>query len=147
MTSLAFTSAGTTIAISAAAPATFDGAGYGALTYTPISEITDLGTFGKTFTLVTHNPLGNRQTIKRKGSYNNGTLSLKLARVPSDPGQALLIAARDSDSVYSFVVTLQQGTKLYFQATPLSYTTNIGTVNQITAAECALEITSDIVEV
>jgi Phage tail tube protein, TTP len=147
MTSLAFTSAGTTLGITATAPSTFDGAGYGALTYTNIAEITDLGTFGKAYTLVTHNPLGNRQTVKRKGSYNNGALTLKLARVPTDAGQALLIAARDSDAVYSCVVTLQTGTKLYFQATVMSYTTNVGTVNQITAAEVSVEITNDIVEV
>jgi hypothetical protein len=145
--SLAFTSAGTTIGITATAPSTLDAAGYGALTYTGIGEVTDIGALGKTYTLVTHNPLGNRQTIKRKGSYNNGALSCKMARVPTDAGQAILVAARDSDNVYTFCVTLQTGTKLYFQATVLSYVTNVGTVNQITAADVSIEITSDVVEV
>lgn len=145
--SLAFTSAGTTLGVTASAPATLDSAGYGALTYTNIGEVTDLGSFGKTFTLVTHNPLGNRQTIKRKGSYNNGALTLKMARVPTDSGQALLIAARDTDAVYTFVVTLQTGTKLYFLGTVMGYNTNVGTVNQITAADVSLEVTSDIIEV
>jgi hypothetical protein len=106
-----------------------------------------MGTFGKVYTLVTHNPLATRQTIKRKGSYNNGTMALKMARVPTDAGQALLIASRDSDTAYSFVVTLQTGTKMYFQGTALSYDVVVSTVNTILSADTSLEITSDIFEV
>jgi hypothetical protein len=37
------TVAGSTLSVSVAAPATYDTAGYTALTYTPVGEITDLG--------------------------------------------------------------------------------------------------------
>jgi hypothetical protein len=149
MASNAFTSAGTTIAISASLPATYDAAGFGAvgMTYTTIGEITDAGEFGKEYNLVTHNPLADRKTYKRKGSYNNGSMTLQMGRVPDDAGQVLLLAAQDSDDSYSFKITLQDGTVNYFTGQVMSYRTSIGSVDQITSASVTVEVDSDIVEV
>jgi hypothetical protein len=146
MPSDAFTSAGTTIGVSAALPATFDAAGFGALTFTDIGEVVDGGELGRVYEVVKHNPLATRETIKRKGSFDSGSLSLQMARVPSDAGQAILVAAVDSDASHSFEVTLQDGTILWFTAQIFSYLTKIGTTNQITAAQVNVEIDSDIVE-
>lgn len=147
MPSKAFTSAGTTLAVTATAPATYNAAGYAALTWVPIAELTDIGEFGQKYNLVTHNPISSRQTIKRKGSYNNGTLQLKMARAPSDAGQALLVAAANSDASYSYRVTLQDGTKLYFTAQAMGYATMVGSVDTITGASLDLEIDENIIEV
>jgi len=70
------TSAGSVIAISttATAPATYDATGLAALTYAAIGEVTNLGEYGRVYNLVTHNPLASRKTVKRKGSYNDGTI-------------------------------------------------------------------------
>lgn len=138
------TSAGTTIALSAAAPATYDQAGFDALTYTTIGEAIDLGSFGKEFNLVTYNPLGDRKTRKFKGSYNNGSVSVTLAQDDTDAGQVLAIAAADSDSNYSFKVTLQNGDIRYFVAKVMSYTTDVGTVDDITGATLNIEIDDDV---
>lgn len=145
--SLAFTSAGTTLSISAAAPATYNAAGFAALTWTEIGEVSDLGEFGRTYNLVTFNTLGNRRTVKRKGSYNDGTIAAQMARTPSDAGQTILTAAVDSDASYSVKIVLQDGTIFYTTAQVMSYTTNIGSVDQITSATVNLEIDNDIVEV
>lgn len=145
-TSPVFTSAGTTIQVSASLPGTYNLSSFAGLSYTAIGEVTDLGEFGREYNLVTHNPLGDRRTVKRKGSYNDGAVSMTLARVPSDAGQALLIAGLDSDNSYSFKVTLQDGTIQYFTAQIMSYTTNIGGVDQITSASVTLEIDDDIIE-
>ena len=146
MASNAFTSAGTTVAVSASLPGAYTATGFGALTYTDIGEVTQAGEFGKQYALVTHNPLGDRETYKFKGSYNNGTLSLQMGRVPSDAGQTILVAALASDNSYSFEVTLQNGTILYFTGQIMSYTTNVGGVDQITSATVNVEIDSAIVE-
>jgi len=143
----AFTSAGTKISISATAPATYDATGFGALTYTEIGEVTELGEFGRTYNIVTFNPLGDRRTVKRKGAYNDGTIAAQMARVPSDAGQAILTAALASDDSYSMKVVLQDGTIFYFSAQIASYTTNVGSVDQITAASVNIEIDNDIIEV
>jgi hypothetical protein len=146
----AFTSAGTTVGISLnTSPTTFDNnvtTGYASLTYTAISEITDAGEFGRTYNLVTHLRLGERRTVKRKGSFNDGQMTLQLARVSSDAGQTALIAALDADQDSSFEVTLQDGTKLWFLAQVLSYTTSVGNTDQITGSTVTIEVTSDIVE-
>lgn len=147
MASNAFTSAGTTISISAVLPATYDSAGFAALTFTTIGEITDAGEYGKTYNLVSHNPLGDRKTYKFKGSYNNGSMTLQMGRVPDDAGQTILLAALDSDNSYSIKVVLQDGTINYFTAQIMSYTTSVGSVDQITAATVSIEIDSDVTEV
>jgi hypothetical protein len=141
------TSAGTTIEISASNPATYNAAGFGALSYSAVGEIVDAGEYGRTYNLVTHNPLDSRKTVKKKGSYNDGTMTLQVARDPSDAGQAILVTALDSDSDHSFKVTLQDGTIQYFAAQVLSYTTGVGSADQITNATIQIELTDAIVEV
>lgn len=141
------TSAGTKIHVTATAPATYDAAGFGAGVYTEIGEVTDLGEFGRQYNLVTHNPLGNRRTVKRKGSYNDGTVSMQLGRDTSDAGQTILATAVDDDDSHYFKVVLQDGTIFYFSAQVMSYTTNVGSVDQITGSTVSLEIDNDIIEV
>jgi hypothetical protein len=136
------TSAGSTLAIAAAQPATYNAAGYAALTPTIIGEITDLGEFGRDYALVTHNPVDTRATVKRKGSYNEGTMDLKLALDPDDAGQIIAKAASISDDDHSFELTLQDGTIYYFQAQVMSFKVGVGSVDQITGASIKLELTS-----
>lgn len=145
----AFTSAGTTVEIDLNnSPATNDAAGFAALlSFEAVGEIADAGEFGRQYNLVTHLRLDERRTIKRKGSFNDGQMTLQLARVTSNQGQADLKTALDSDSDSSFRVTLQDGTFLYFVAQTMSYTTNIGGTDQITGSTVVVEITNDIIEV
>lgn len=147
MTSKAFTSAGTKLFISSAAPASYNQTGFTALTWTEVGEISDMGEFGRQYNLVTFNSLGDRRTVKRKGSYNDGTIACQMARVPSNAGQAILTAAVDSDASYSIKIRLQDGTVFYTTAQVMSYTTNVGSVDTITGATVNIEIDNDIIEV
>jgi len=139
------TSAGTKLHISSAAPATYTSAGFAALTWTEIGEVTDLGEFGRQYNLVTHNQLASRRVVKRKGSYNDGTINAQMARVPADAGQVILQTAVNSDASYSIKITLQGGEIFYFSAQVMSYTTNIGGADQIVGATVAMEIDNDII--
>ena len=143
----AFTSAGTKLYTTASAPATYNQAGFSALTWTEVGEIVNLGDFGRTYNVVNHINLGSRKTVKLKGSYNEGNLNLQLARAPGDAGQAKLVTASTSDTSYSFKVLLQDGTIMYFSGQVISYTTNVGASDQIVGASCVIEINNDIVEV
>lgn len=136
------TSAGTTIKVSAAAPATFNSTGYAALTFTAVGEVTDLGEFGREYSLVTHNPVGNRGTQKFKGSFNEGTMNLSLGLDTDDAGQVLMKSASTSDSPHSFEVTTQNGDKYYFQAMVMSFKVGVGSVDSITTATTTLELTT-----
>ena len=106
----------TTLKISAGVPATFDAAGYAALSYTAVGEITNFGEFGREFNLVTHNPIATRGTQKLKGSFNEGQLALQLGLDTDDAGQILMKAAALSDSLYAFLITTANGDKYYFRA-------------------------------
>src|SRR5690348_4376017 len=105
------TTAGSTIALSAAQPATYDEAGYGALSFTNIGEVSDLGEFGRVYNIVKYNTIATRATTKRKGSYDEGTMNLKVGLDNDDAGQILAKTASESDDDYSFELTLQDGTK------------------------------------
>lgn len=138
-----FTSAGTTFKVSASSPATYDATGYNALTMTLVGEVVDLGEFGREYALVTHNPVGSRGTVKKKGSFNEGTMNIQLALDTDDAGQILLKTASTSDTNYSFLVTTQNGDKYYFQAQVMSFKVGVGSVDQITTATVTLELTTN----
>jgi len=138
-----FTSAGTTIGIVAGAPATYDATGYTALTFVPIGEVTDLGEFGREYALVTHNPVANRGTVKKKGSFNEGSITLQLGLDTDDAGQILAKTASSSDADYSFAVTTQNGDKYFFRAQVMSFKVSVGGVDTITNATIMLEITTN----
>lgn len=145
-----FTSAGTQYEVVAQEPATYDQAGFEALSYTTVGEVTDLGEYGPTFETVTHNPLATKRTVKRKGTVNDGALTMQIGRDPSDAGQTILIDGVDGaneDQVHSHKVTLQDGTVQYFTGQIYSYTTNIGSANQIVGASVTVELDNEIVEV
>lgn len=137
------TSAGTTLFVSASNPATFDEAGYDALSWTEVGEITNMGTFGRAYNLVTHNPIGNRSTQKFKGAFNEGSMQMSLGLDTDNAGQIIMKAASTSDNDYSFRVTTQNGDEYFFQAKVMTWMVNVGSVDQITAAECTLELTTN----
>ncbi len=145
MSTLAFTSAGSAIYISAGVPATIDAAGFGALSYTKINDITDLGAVGPKVANVTHVPVDQAVTFKFKTIVDNGSMALKGARVTTDAGQILLLAAVASYAAYAFKVVLQNGAIIYFQGLADSYNTNIGTAGVITSFDSNILVSGGIV--
>lgn len=136
------TSAGAKISASVALPATFDAAGYAALTYTEIGSVESIGAFGREYALVEFNPLGERGTKKFKGSFNEGQLALTLALDNTNAGQDLLRANVNADGALSFKVALKDGTVYYFIALVMNNPIEIGSVDQITMTNVNLEITT-----
>ena len=139
------TVAGTLLKVCAAPPATYDATGFAALAFVTIAEVENLGTYGKKYALVKHNPIDKRATVKRKGSYDNGQLTLSLGRVPSDAGQTLAFAAAGSDLSYSYEVIYPSGEKHFFSAQAMSFEIVSGTVDSIQKATVMLELDNDIV--
>ncbi len=140
------TSAGTKLYISASAPATYDLATIAALSYTEVGELSDLGSFGKKYNLVTFNALGDRKTVKRRGSYNNGTLALKLGSSVTDAGQVLMEAQAELDTSASFKVVTQSGSAYYFSGQVMGWMLEVGSVDQIMGASADIEIDNDIIK-
>ena len=146
----AYTSLGTVVAVSIAAPATYDDTGYEALTYTTVGEVTNVGEFGASAAVVNHDPLGLGYTVKRKGQINYGALSLQMARDVSDAGQIILKAGADGATkytVHTWKVTHQSGLVQYFTGMVFGYTTNIGGTNQIVGSSVTIELDRPILDV
>lgn len=144
------TSAGTTISISTAAVASTFANTSGAftgLTYEPIGEVSDIGSFGKKYNLATFTGLGDRKVVKRKASYNNGTMSVKMGAAPLNAGQVKMEQAAGSDASWAIKVVTQSGSTYYFTAQVMSFVLEIGSVDQIMGATAELEIDNDIVAV
>ena len=91
--------------------------------------------------------MASRRTIKRKGSYNDGTMTLQLALDRDDAGQILAKTALGSDANQAIRLTYQDGSKDYFSAMVMSFKTNVGSVDQILSGSINLEINTDIIPV
>lgn len=137
------TAAGTTLGISVAAPATFNAAGYEALTFVTIGEITDAGSHGRVYQVPTANVLAERSTRKVKGTYDEGTKSLQLLIDHEDAGQEMLREALDSDDVYTFAVGYPDGSFDYFQALVTSFQTQASSPDSFISGTVDLALTTD----
>ena len=142
-----FTSAGTTLYISAGVPATIDAAGFGALTYTKVAEVTDLSSIGPEIAVVEHTPIDSGVKYKLKTIKDNGTMSVKGARQTSDAGQILLSNAVGVYAPYAIKIVLQNGTIIFAQALISSYKTVIGTAGVVTTFESNFNISGEVVTV
>ncbi len=138
------TSAGTTIGLSAALPTTFDddaSTGYPSLTFLTIGEVTDLPTMGTVYNLVTHNPLGERRIVKKKGSINDGSMNIAFAADDTDTGQAAGKTASVSDDDVAFAITYPGGAIDYFTGLIMDFQITVGGVDSIKSSSVNVELT------
>lgn len=142
------TAAGSTLAISAGAPATQDGAGFAALTWTTIGGVEKLGTIGASFAKVEFQPLVGAKE-KLKGSADYGSLQPSMAHNETDAGQVLLRTAADNltNTLYSFKVTYQDGAKRYFQGRVFGYPENTDGADTVLMGNPTVEVCTTIVRV
>lgn len=144
------TSTGTLFALAAAEPATVDAAGFAALTFTNVGEITEIPEYGASAEVVSHQPLATGRTEKYKGFINNGSMSIQCARDSDDAGQQLLalgVTGINKNVEHSFRITYQDGSIDYFTGKIFSYTKNPGGANSMVGSSVQVEINSVIVEV
>ena len=136
-------SVGTTLSISAALPATYDDAGYSALTYTDVGQIGSIPSFGGTAQVTEWIPIDTGVVNKKKGSFNYGDMTLPLAQVLSDAGQIMLKSGFDGANTsqpHSVKLTNATIGTIYFTAEISGYTYNFGDANAITQNECTFAV-------
>ena len=142
------TGAGSTLAMSVAAPATEDATGYAALAMTKIGNVEKFGAIGVTFAKTEFQPLDGAKQ-KLKGSADYGSLSPSLGHDAADAGQTLLRTAGydKTNKLYSFCVTYQDGAKRYFQGRVFGYPETVDGADPVVMANPSIEICSEIVRV
>ncbi|WP_312313165.1 hypothetical protein [Sphingobium yanoikuyae] len=141
------TAAGTKIAISAAAPATEDAAGYAALTYTTIGGVEQIGTLGASTNKVEFQPLDGAKE-KHKGSTDYGSLQPSMALDNNDAGQTLLRTAAepDNNALYSFKITYPTGEKRYSQGRVFGFPENVGNADSVIMANPTIEFSKKVIK-
>ena len=112
---MADTSIGTTLHVSAAAPATEDSAGYAALTWTETAGIGSISDKGDTSEDVTFTTLKTGRVEHSIGGVDGGALSVTCKNILADAGQVIIRTGANNDSDHSFKVTDPDGTIFYFQ--------------------------------
>jgi len=139
---------GSEIAVSAAAPATHDASGFGALTFTDIDTVGQLGEIGPTDGLVTFTPVNDGITQKAQGNRNYGSQALQMAyTTTTDPGVAILETAHAARASVSVKETLPDGAIRYYQAKCMGVREVRGAAETVLGLATTLEITTSIVKV
>jgi len=142
------TAAGSALAISAAAPASQDATGFAALTFTEIGSIEKIGTIGASFAKVEFTPLKGPKD-KHKGSVDYGSLQPSMAYDTADAGQTLMRTASDdgTSKLYSFLCTLPNGEKNYFQGRVFGMPLNIDGADSVVMVNPTVEVCTKPVKV
>lgn len=134
---------GATIAISAGVPATFDGTGYAALTYTEIGGVDSVGTTGRKYNKVEFKPMKTGVAQKRKGTADSGAFDIKAAHDSDDAGQILLkTAANHASAKYAFKVTRQNGDVRYCQGLVMSAEIALDGADNVEMLTANVEVTA-----
>jgi len=140
-------SAGTTVHVSASLPATYDAAGYNALSWTQVTDVSDIPEFGPSTSVNTFNPIDSRVTQKSTGSIDYGSVALGFAHVVGDAGQGILSTALGNNTGISVKVTRPDTKKDYFTGIVSSFTRNHSGVDSFFIGTAKIEINKPIVTV
>lgn len=146
------TSTGIKIAAVLGRPATLDKAGYEALTYADIGEVTNVPDFGATIQVVESNPLATGVTEKFVGFVNYGSVALEADYDDEDTGQALATDAVDPTHAnfgkeFSFQLTYASGATRYWVARFFSATEAPGGANSMVTTSMNVEINTPVLKV
>lgn len=143
-------SVGTTVAATNAAT-------FAADTYIEVGSVQDLGEAGSQAEVVVGKFVGGDGYVKKlKGSRDNGSLSLVVARDSADAGQIALLAAENTEFAYNFCIELNdkpaagaspKNSKLYFKAIVASARHSLGGADDIVTTTFELAISGAVIEV
>jgi phage tail tube protein FII len=110
-------------------PATYDAAGFAALTFVPVPAVDSIGAYGATYNEVEAMPLSSEFVETYKGSGRAGAVDISMYLDTADAGQ-ILIASGTSGinrrAVFSHRITYQDGSIDYAVGQLFSATKEIG---------------------
>lgn len=143
-------SLGTTYSIAVGEPATYDEAGFEALTWIVVGEVADIGEFGGEAEVLTHTPVDTGKVQKLKGSLNYGQQAIQFAKVFDDVGQVAMKSAFDGANklaMHSARVVYADGYAEYSVGIVTSFMTTVGSASSIRGGSSNMELSDEILEV
>ncbi|WAJ26283.1 hypothetical protein [Antarcticirhabdus aurantiaca] len=129
---------------------------YAGDTWTGIANITDVGEAGTEAEILIGKFVDQAYVRKLKGSRDNGTMNIVVARDSADVGYAALVAAEATEFAYNFKVELNdkpstgsapKNSVFYFSAIIASKKNNFGDADTLVTTTFALAISGPIIEV
>lgn len=129
---------------------------YAGDTWTAIANITDVGEAGSEAEIVVGKFVGETYSRKLKGSRDNGTMELVVARDSADPGYTALVAAEQASAAYNFKIELNdkpstgaspKNSIFYFSAIVASRKNSFNDADSIVTTTFSLAISGAIIEV
>ena len=129
---------------------------YAGDTWKPIANIEDVGEAGSEAEIVVGKFVDQPYTRKLKGSRDNGSMELVVARDSADAGYQALIAAEKTSSAWNFKVELNdkpavgaspKNSVFYFSAIVASAKNSFGGADDIVKTTFSLAITGPIIPV
>ena len=126
------TVANSSLWVAAASPLTFDAAGFAALTWIKVGEVTDMGTVNcREYNTSSHAPIDTALQVEKKASYKLGNAEFKLGWDESDAGQVIVNAASLNTTIPSFKVLKSNGAIRYFTAQVSKFVEELGSVDNV----------------
>ena len=105
---------GTTLACVVGAPATFNSAGYAALSWTAtVGDMVELGPWGDTSADITVVKIATGRTVHVNGALDGGEIAFAYSYTVADPGQVILRAQSGLNNDVSFRRTDNDGQVRY----------------------------------
>lgn len=142
------TSTGFEIYVTTTAPSTRDAAGYGALTYTKVSEINSISAFGVSVDPIEVRTLDSGALKTYKGHKNYGGVQGDLNYDPEDAGQNILRGdVLNANSELSVKLVDQQGNITYSGGPSLAGQRTPGSANSMVTASFDIRFNYPPVEV
>lgn len=140
---------GATFSIVSGAPATYNQAGFEALTFVEVGEVISIGEFGGSAEVITHTPIKTGIIKKFKGSKDYGSQSIQYGKL-TDLGQTALSDGFDGANEFeehSIEVAYSDNTKRYYTGVVTSYTNQELSTSAVVNGASTIEVTNKIVEV
>ena len=134
---------GTCLFVAAAAPATYDKAGFDALTWIEVGEVTDFGEVGGERSVSTHIPVKTGEVNKRGGSIDYGQMAVTYGKDLTDVGQIALDAAVTANTTHSVKILDADGVNYEaFTTIVTSFKTARGDASAIIGGTSNFDITA-----
>lgn len=145
MPSKAYTSAGTQLFISEQLPADTTISDFDLVSFTEVGEVSDIAEFGSSAEVLTYYALGSNVPEKSLGNLSVGNLTLTMAAVRDDTGQAIIQQARRDRQRCSFQIITSDPDVYYFTGLISDYSVSIGGPDQIVSASVTIALDSEFV--
>lgn len=141
-------SVSTQVGVVLGAPATYDGAGFGAQTHVNVGKVESLPAFGGSATVAEFTDLATGIVEKRVGSINYGDSTMVMGFSPADAGQLLLKAGfdgSDARKVHSMKIAKTGRGTMYVTFVISSFEYVFDDANAITRINCTINRTGSVV--